>query len=389
MKKGYISVIVPAYNCEEYLGKCLDSIIGQEYKEIEIILINDGSSDHTAQICEHYARKEPRIVYMEQPNHGIAYTRKKAVGLASGQYIGFVDADDFIDETMYGQMIPYMEKAQLVTSGYYYQKGKVFDAVPEGLYEGQRAKKYLYENMLFFENTCKIGITTNLWSKLFLAQKLKKAAAESTENLFVGEDADILFRYILLCDSVYISGICAYHHESTADSIMNTVNRSYLRNVDCLYRSLTEVFEESAYGDVILPEWNRWIWMMLQNAPQFMGWQIEKPKERIRYISPYMNLLSGKKVILYGAGAVGKDFYRLHKSSKDVEIILWTDQNWERLQKEGFDVCATEKICDVNFDYIILAVKGREAADLIGVQLRQRGISDAKILWKKPVEIDD
>lgn len=389
MKKGYISIIVPVYNGEKYLSRCLDSIIGQEYREIEIILINDGSSDRTAEICGDYVQKDPRIVYIEQSNHGIAYTRKKAIELASGQYIGFVDADDFMDGMMYRQMIPYMEKAQLVTSGYYYQKKQIFDAVPKGLYEGDQAKKYLCENMLFFEKTCRIGITTNLWSKLFLAQKLKRAAAESSQNLFVGEDADILFRYILLCDKVYISRICSYHHESNSDSIMNTINRNYLSNVDSLYSSLSGVFEQSAYREQILPKWNRWIWMMLQNTPQFMGWQFEKPKEPIRYISPYMNLLSEKRVILYGAGAVGRDLYRLHKSYKDLEIILWVDQNWEELQKEGLAVCAVEKIYYASYDYIILAVKEEEAADAIGGSLRRQGISDARILWRKPVEIDD
>lgn len=389
MKEEYISVIVPVYNCEKYLSRCLDSVIGQKYGKIEIILINDGSSDRTAEICKEYAGKDARIVYIEQSNHGVAYTRKKAIDLASGQYIGFVDADDFIDETMYAQMISHMKSAQLVTSGYFYQKKQIFDALPEGLYEGDAGKAYLYENMILVGNTGKIGITTNLWSKLFLASKLKKAAAESVQDLFMGEDADLLFRYILMCDAVSISGICSYHHELNEASIMNTVNHDYLRNVDCLYRSLAEEFEKSAYREKLLPKWNRWIWMMLQNAPQFMGWQFESHTERIRYISPYMNLLPKKRVVLYGAGAVGKDFYRLHQKSGDMEIVLWVDRNWEDLQKAGLTVSSTERIQDVDFDYILLAVKEKEMADAIGGQLRRQGISDSQILWKKPVQMDD
>ena len=96
-----ISVIVPVYNVKNYLEKCLDSIINQTYKNLEIILINDGSTDESLDICYMYEKKDNRIKVYNQENHGLSYTRNRGIELARGKYIGFVDSDDVISPFMY------------------------------------------------------------------------------------------------------------------------------------------------------------------------------------------------------------------------------------------------------------------------------------------------
>ena len=96
-----ISVIVPVYNVKNYLEKCLDSIINQTYKNLEIILINDGSTDGSLDICYMYEKKDNRIKVYNQENHGLSYTRNRGIELARGKYIGFVDSDDVISPFMY------------------------------------------------------------------------------------------------------------------------------------------------------------------------------------------------------------------------------------------------------------------------------------------------
>lgn len=99
--KDLISVIVPVYNVEAYLPMCLESIINQTYKNLEIILINDGSTDNSLNICKNYAKKDDRIVVKTQKNKGLSATRNKGIEMAHGKYIGFVDADDVISLNMY------------------------------------------------------------------------------------------------------------------------------------------------------------------------------------------------------------------------------------------------------------------------------------------------
>lgn len=96
-----VSIIIPIYNVEKYLGRCLDSIIEQSYKDLEIILINDGSTDSSPEICEQYSSKDSRIKVLHQKNHGVAVARNNGLEKSTGDYISFVDADDWIHKDMY------------------------------------------------------------------------------------------------------------------------------------------------------------------------------------------------------------------------------------------------------------------------------------------------
>ena len=96
-----ISVIIPVYKVEKFLPKCLDSILGQTYKNLEIILIDDGSTDNSGKICDEYAQKDARIHVIHQENHGLSNARNAGLKIAHGEYIAFVDSDDYIELDMY------------------------------------------------------------------------------------------------------------------------------------------------------------------------------------------------------------------------------------------------------------------------------------------------
>ena len=114
------SVIVPLYNCGEYIEKCMTSILKQSYRHIEAIVINDGSTDNSDQIMRHFAGQDPRIKYMFQSNHGVAHARNAALQAAAGNYILFVDADDYIGIHYIRDMIECAEKngSDLVIAGF-------------------------------------------------------------------------------------------------------------------------------------------------------------------------------------------------------------------------------------------------------------------------------
>lgn len=105
-----ISVIVPVYNSEQYLNKCLDSIINQSYNNLEIIIVNDGSTDSSLHICQKYERNDSRIIVINKPNEGVSMARNAGLKIATGEYIGFVDSDDTITITMYEQLYTNMIK---------------------------------------------------------------------------------------------------------------------------------------------------------------------------------------------------------------------------------------------------------------------------------------
>ncbi|WP_289062469.1 glycosyltransferase [uncultured Zobellia sp.] len=115
-----ISVIVPVYNAAEYLVRCVDSILQQTYPKIELILIDDGSIDSSWKICQRYCDKDQRVIIHKQPNSGSSIARNSGLDLAQGDFIGFVDSDDWIDKDMFGSMLSYAQDHELdvVECGY-------------------------------------------------------------------------------------------------------------------------------------------------------------------------------------------------------------------------------------------------------------------------------
>ena len=96
MQKPLISIIIPVYNAEKYLPNCLDSVINQTYKNLEIILVDDGSTDKSSEICDEYAQKDFRIKLIHKENGGVSSARNAGLALVSGDYIAWVDSDDFV-----------------------------------------------------------------------------------------------------------------------------------------------------------------------------------------------------------------------------------------------------------------------------------------------------
>ena len=110
MNNPKISIIVPVYNGEDYLEKCVDSIVDQTEKNIEIILVDNGSEDRSPKICDAYAEKDNRIKVIHQPNNGVSFARNSGIEVAKGDFIGFVDADDWIDSEMFERLIALAEQ---------------------------------------------------------------------------------------------------------------------------------------------------------------------------------------------------------------------------------------------------------------------------------------
>ena len=162
-----VSVIVPVYNMEQYLEKCIDSIINQTYKNLEIILIDDGSEDSSGQICDRYAARDKRIKVIHQENHGLAASRNIGISVSSGEFIMFVDSDDYIDaetvQLLYEQSKKYCADISICGFKYTDKNGKIWDSEPVTINEGIVSKRDFWEH--FYSDTRIFYVT--LWAKLF------------------------------------------------------------------------------------------------------------------------------------------------------------------------------------------------------------------------------
>ncbi|MBE6158486.1 MAG: glycosyltransferase family 2 protein [Firmicutes bacterium] len=121
-----ISIVIPAYNVEKYIDKCLESVVGQTYKKIEIILVNDGSKDNTPLLCEKWKEKDERIIYISQTNKGLSGARNTGIDKATGKYIVFIDSDDWIEsnmiEIMYNNLVNNNANISICNRWYYYEE---------------------------------------------------------------------------------------------------------------------------------------------------------------------------------------------------------------------------------------------------------------------------
>ena len=150
-----ISVIVPIYNAEKYLSKCIESLIHQSYRALQIILVNDGSTDNSLTIAQDYAAQDARIAIYSQTNRGQAAARNNGVQYASGEWIAFVDADDYLDTDCYAQLMQHIAHNDCVQMGYRRMStdGKVIEEkCPRYFYQFTSPCMRLYRRNLFTEH---------------------------------------------------------------------------------------------------------------------------------------------------------------------------------------------------------------------------------------------
>lgn len=175
-----VSIIVPVYNVEKYLRKCLDSLINQTLKDIEIICINDGSTDKSLEILEEYKNRDSRIILLNQENSGQSIARNNGIKKATGEYLGFVDPDDWVD-------LDYYEKLYNAAST------NDTDIAVGGIIRvtGIKKKKFLnFEKETITDNTnlkfelCDVPEKSYVWNKIYKTEKLKEIGLEFEKGIF-------------------------------------------------------------------------------------------------------------------------------------------------------------------------------------------------------------
>lgn len=382
-----LSVAVPVYNVEQYLNQCVDSILCQTYTHLELILVNDGSTDRSGEICEEYAKLDARVHVINQENRGAASARRRAAERATGQYIVFIDSDDYIEEDYLEKMICAVNGCDLVTSGYFIdQDCKKFDKIKQGIYAAGTQMEYIIDNMIIYQCGRERGLTAYIFNKLYRTDYARKVFLEINPKVYWGEDSEFLYRYILQCQSVCVTDICGYHYCTREQSIVHRRHMDYLSNLNELYLSLEKVFREHDRKEILLFKLQLWMITMIRIAPSVMGF-FDLAQGSVRFLFPHYDTMHGKEIILYGAGSVGKDFYLQLRGREDIKVVGWMDKNAEDYQKKSYPVMPLSEIDKLKYDYIIIAVNRSAMIEQIKNELIEAGIPEEKIVWKQSVQL--
>jgi glycosyltransferase involved in cell wall biosynthesis len=212
-----ISVIIPVYNAQKYLDRCLKSILNQTYNELEILLINDGSTDSSGEICRKYAKNDSRIAYFEKENEGPGATRFFGAQKANGEYICFVDSDDYLAENAIEVLLHSFSDDVDCTIGQHKRFGSVENikqfSCPIGTFDFQSNDKKLFVDS-FLKNT----FGGELWNKLFRTSVVKNACCDTIGFPF-GEDTFYLISIFSNCRKVVCVDEITYYYEFRSDSL--------------------------------------------------------------------------------------------------------------------------------------------------------------------------
>lgn len=219
-----LSVIVPVYNTEKYLPECIDSILAQTYTDFELILVDDGSTDRSGAICEEYAHIDPRIHVIHQSNGGVTKARKVGSAYSKGEYVTFVDSDDWIDLDTYEFMMSKLgedDPDMCIFAMTIERKdpGILTNGVGEGSFLKEKLRRMVYPKMLFDYNRNSAGIIPSLCNKIIKSSILKNAIKSIPDDLEYGEDAITGYLAILNSSSVCVYDRPFYHYRDNPSSI--------------------------------------------------------------------------------------------------------------------------------------------------------------------------
>ena len=198
-----ISIIVPVYNVEPYIERCIESIIKQSYKNIEIVVVDDGSTDNSGRICDEYAQKDRRIKVIHKRNGGLVSARKVGVINSAGDYVAYVDGDDWIEQHMYKILIrdAVQYNADIVTSGLYrdYENSVIseFDNISEGIYDTENIKKKIFPVMIYTGRFFESGINIHLYNKIYRRKLVETNQLNIDDCVRIGEDAALVYPCII------------------------------------------------------------------------------------------------------------------------------------------------------------------------------------------------
>lgn len=383
-----VSVIVPVYNAEAYLEECLKSVQEQTYRNLEILVVDDGSTDRSLQMCDEFAKRDSRIKVVYQKNQGVAEARKNGVLHAQGGYICFADADDQMHHSMVESLVKNIGKCDLITAGYFCEKEdgsyiEEADAMQEGIYDTEKSMRYLISNMLSFENRLEYGVLPYLWNKMFKTKILKEVMEGIYSSLTYAEDVELLFQYILRCKRIHITHRCLYYYRYRNSSLSRSKNKNYMCDLHKIYLALENAFKDHPQEEILMHQLQLFVTTRIYAIAGYMGFSADT--QMICYAFPFPELAKVSKIILYGAGRVGMDYYRQIFRRDLAKLVLWVDKRWKEYQNDYTPVYSPEGIEDYEYDYIIIAVTKRELADEIREQLVQKGIGEEKVLWRMPV----
>ncbi|PKM96276.1 MAG: hypothetical protein CVU84_00750 [Firmicutes bacterium HGW-Firmicutes-1] len=232
-----VSIVVPVYNTSKYLEKCINSIINQTLQEIQIILVNDGSTDHSLSVCRKYAKQDHRIIVIDKPNGGSSSARNAGLEVATGEYIGFVDSDDWIELEMYENMYQQMSEIQADICMCNYKVDTNNKSIPialgieQNLLQGEEIIYNIIINMISTSdlNSKSENIMASVWRLIVKKELFDKYNLMFREDIHLMEDFVFCIEAFSKSDIVSVNRGFYYHYVNNLNSLSSLYKKDILK----------------------------------------------------------------------------------------------------------------------------------------------------------------
>lgn len=245
MKKK-LSIIIPIYKCENYLSQCIESVLKQSFSDFELILVDDGSPDGCGIICDSFAEKDNRIFVIHKENEGSVLARKAGFEVSKGEYVSFLDSDDWIEEDFYKLIFEKNNNVEMFCCGFTseYENNfskKEINSINSGYYSGEKLKIVLCKSLfdgVFFQN----GIFPALWCKVIKRELVESVIFSVNPLIKMGDDAAITYPILANVKTIYIDNDnVMYHYRRQKNSLSTSYDCKYFYRLELLYNRFNEL----------------------------------------------------------------------------------------------------------------------------------------------------
>jgi len=374
-----VSIIIPIYNSEEFLDKCIQSAINQSYKNIEIVLVNDGSTDSSKSICDSYASKDNRIKVIHKNNGGLVSSRKAGLKVSTGEYILYIDGDDWIEPELvqhYMNQVFEFNADVVISSHIVNLEGRediLPNSLPPGVYNKDQLNSIVYPKMLHTGKFSQFGIFSYSWGKLYKKEILFENQLNVDESITIGEDALCLYPTLLDTNKLVILKQPYYHYRQRANSLIKTLRTIDILKMQKVYDDLKNVFSNKKVLDIMLPQLQHYLLSLLiinTKGPDFINTNIY----------PFDNINNKSNLVIYGGGTFGQHLYKKITTHSSHNIVAWVDEKYKHYSKLNLPVTGFESIQNLEYDAVLIALIDEDNSNQALLKLISYGVNNKKII---------
>ncbi len=384
-----VSIIIPIYNTQKYLNQCIDSVLNQSFKNFELLLVDDGSTDLSGNICDEYAKLDRRVQVIHKQNGGNTSARRAGIKQAQGEYIGFVDSDDWIESDMYENLLEIALKsgADIVSSGYYrgYETSEslIYDDVATGFYAAADYTEIISILIGAYDGTDR-HMVPSMCCRIYRKSLIQRVIKGLPDIIQYGEDLYCTISAVLKSKSIYVTHNAFYHYRMHSSSIVHTRDENFFTKINNLFLCIrNEILNYPDHRDDLMKQL---AYNITDSIIKGINYRFDFGVEVsvADYYLPADILGLAKSVVLYGAGKVGKEYYRELKMHPEYKLTAWIDKNYEAYNMPDVEIKSVESISQLEYDIVLLGTMYEGMADDMRKTLMEFGVTEDKIVWCQP-----